>query len=299
MTRRRSIFALVAACAALLVPAATAPAASAQGSQGSGGVLMVGDSLLELSEPYMAQYLPGVPLTINPGGGYNTFQIFDLFAQSYDPALHSVIVFDGGTNDNPQYPEILAGNLSKVASMVGARCMVVPTIHGFTVNGYNNSGKNAVVAQFAASRPGTQTPDWAGFEAAHPELMQSDDLHPIAEGADARAALIAQGVRACLTGSPSGYVNAPGAGAPLGGPGAPLAREKAPPEPSAAVSRAIAARLVATEVLRHISEIAGREQRRGSMGGLLLIAAALSAGDEETGAIAAAKAGNTSGSASD
>ncbi len=76
--------------------------------------------------------------------------------------------------------------------------MVVPTIHGLTVDGVGNQGKNRVVAQFAASRPGTQTPDWAGAVAEHPELMQPDDLHPIAEGADYRAQLIVEGVESCL-----------------------------------------------------------------------------------------------------
>ena len=52
--------------------------------------------------------------------------------------------------------------------MIGDRCMVVPTIHGYTVNGVDNTGKNRVVHEFAASRPGTQTPDWAGAVAAHP-----------------------------------------------------------------------------------------------------------------------------------
>ena len=100
-------------------------------------------------------------LTINVGGGYNSYQIFDLFQESYEPS-QSVIVFDAGTNDNPAYPEILAGNLAKVAATSATRCMVVPTIHGFTVDGVDNTGKNRVVAGFAASRPGTQVPDWAG-----------------------------------------------------------------------------------------------------------------------------------------
>lgn len=166
---------------------------------GSGEVLVVGDSLEVLTIPYLKQYLPGVSLTTNAVGGYNSFQIFDLFKESYD-ASQSVIVFDAGTNDNPSYPEILAGNLDKVASTVGDRCLVVPTIHGFVVDGVNNQGKNQVVANFAASHPGTQTPDWAGAVNRHPELMQADDLHPIAEGADLRAQLIAEGVQACLDG---------------------------------------------------------------------------------------------------
>lgn len=186
----------LATLAAMLVALNLIVAPSAQAS-GSGGVLVVGDSLEELTSPYLKQYLPGVPLTVNAVGGSNSFQIFDLFQESYDPS-QSVIVFDAGTNDNPAYPEILAGNLRKVAAEIGDRCMVVPTIHGLTVNGIDSSGKNRVVEEFAASRPGTQVPDWATAEETHPELMQADDLHPIAAGAELRARLIAQGIKACL-----------------------------------------------------------------------------------------------------
>ncbi len=177
--------------AALLI-CLCAPAAQARPH-----VLVVGDSLEELTSPYLSRYLPGVELTVNAVGGYNSYQIFDLFQESYEPS-DDVIVFDAGTNDNPEYPEILAGNLAKVAETVGDRCMVVPTIHGFTVNGVDNTGKNRVVAEFAASRPGTQVPDWAGTVATRPDLMQADNLHPIEEGADYRAQLIAQGVQGCL-----------------------------------------------------------------------------------------------------
>lgn len=190
----------MAAGAALIVFALTAPAAKASGE---GGVLVVGDSLEVLTIPYLKRHLPGVPLTTNAVGGYNSYQIYDLFEESYDPS-QSVIVFDAGTNDNPAYPQILAGNLAKVTAQIGDRCMVVPTIHGLTVNGIGNNGKNSVVHSFAASRLGTQVPDWAGAVAAHPELMQADDLHPIPQGADYRARLIAQGVKGCL-----GFSHAP------------------------------------------------------------------------------------------
>jgi len=193
---------------ALVVGAAPAAAAPK--------VLVVGDSLEELTSPHLSRYLPGVELVVNAKGGYNSFQIFDLFQESYEPS-DSVIVFDAGTNDNPEYPEILAGNLAKVAGIAGNRCLVVPTIHGFTVNGVDNTGKNRVVAEFAAARPGTQVPDWAAVVATHPELMQADGLHPIEAGADYRAQLIAQGVEGCLA-----YEQA---------------RATAPPEPTAGEPR--------------------------------------------------------------
>jgi hypothetical protein len=185
----------MAIVATVLVLAASAP--SARASEGSGGVLVVGDSLEELTSPYLARYLPGVPLTVNAVGGSNSYQILELFEESYDPS-QSVVVFDAGTNDNPSYPQILAENLSKVAATIGNRCMVVPTIHGLHPGGVSDAGKNRTVAEFAASRPGTEVPDWAGFVHSHPQLMQPDHLHPIEAGAQARARLIAQGVLGCL-----------------------------------------------------------------------------------------------------
>jgi hypothetical protein len=178
----------------LLLLLAAVPAAQARATP---HVLVVGDSLAELTSPYLSRYLPGTELTVNAAGGYNSYQIFDLFQESYDPSV-DVVVFDAGTNDNPSYPEILAGNLAKVADVVGDRCIVVPTIHGLHPGGVDDSGKNRVVAEFAASRPGTQVPDWQGTVFARPELMQADNLHPIEEGADYRAQLIAQGVEGCL-----------------------------------------------------------------------------------------------------
>lgn len=180
---------LLLALLALVVTAAPATAAPK--------VLVVGDSLEELTSPYLSGYLPGVEVVVNAVGGSNSYQIFDLFQESYEPS-DSVIVFDAGTNDNPSYPQILAGNLAKVAAIVGNRCMVVPTIHGLHPGGVDDTGKNRVVAEFAASRPGTQVPDWNGVVATHPELMQSDNLHPIPAGAELRAQLIAQGVEGCL-----------------------------------------------------------------------------------------------------
>jgi hypothetical protein len=205
MPNRRGIVATLAVtlASALILVAALAP--SAQALPGNGRVLVVGDSLEELTSTYLPKLLPGVPITVNAVGGSNSFQIFDLFQESYEPS-DSVIVFDAGTNDDPEYPQILAENLQKVAAIVGERCLVVPTIHGFTVNGVDNTGKNRVVAEFAASRPGTQTPDWAGFVHTHPQLMQSDNLHPIEAGTEARAELIASGISRCLAEEPNAPV---------------------------------------------------------------------------------------------
>jgi uncharacterized protein len=194
MSRRRVAVLLLVA----LISIGRSVDASAQAPP-SGDVLVVGDSLEVLTSPYLRRYLPSVNLTVSVKGGYSSIQIFRLFQQSYNPS-QSVIVFDAGTNDNPSYPQILAARLQAVAATVGDRCMVVPTIHGLTVHGVGDAGKNRVVQQFAASRPGTQVPDWAGLVASQPELLQSDNLHPTPLGAEVRAQLIADAVTACLQG---------------------------------------------------------------------------------------------------
>ncbi|HEX5711820.1 MAG TPA: hypothetical protein VFX85_00735 [Solirubrobacterales bacterium] len=188
-----------------------------------------------------------MPVTVIAAGGYNSFQVYDLFEQSYDPAQHRVIVFDGGTNDNPSYPEILAGNLAKVAAAVGDRCMVVPTIHGLHPGGVDDSGKNQVVREFAAARPGTQTPDWQGAVFHHPELMQADNLHPIEAGSDLRARLIAEGVMACLA-----YESVATETASASSRGPVLVEAPAPIPPVGAMQRREAelSRAIGTEVLR-------------------------------------------------
>jgi hypothetical protein len=81
------------------------------------------------------------------------------------------------------------------------------------VNGINNRGKNRVVHEFAASRPGTQTPDWATAVNQNPSLLEPDNLHPNPEGSEVRAQLIAEGIRGCLTGIPTGLPAIPGAAA--------------------------------------------------------------------------------------
>lgn len=229
----------MAVAAAVLALATFAPAAAAAPQ---GGVLVVGDSLEELTSPHLAKFLPGVPLTINAVGGYNSYQILELFEESYDPS-QQVIVFDAGTNDNPSYPQILAENLGKVAATVGDRCMVVPTIHGLHPGGVDDSGKNRVVAEFAASRPGTQTPDWQGAVFRHPELMQADDLHPIEAGAELRARLIAQGVMACLAGG-AGASSAPSRGPALEEAPAHIPRSHEMERREAEISRAIGIELL-------------------------------------------------------
>ena len=92
---RRTV--LLAVASAMLAVAGCAPPASASGG---GRVLVVGDSLEELTSPYLRRYLPSVPLTVDAVGGSNSYQIYELFEESYDPS-QSVIVFDARHQRQP------------------------------------------------------------------------------------------------------------------------------------------------------------------------------------------------------
>jgi hypothetical protein len=70
----RGAIAVAALALTLLAPGARAA--------GNGSVLVVGDSLEELTSPYLERYLHGVPLTVNAVGGSNTYEIFDLFQEA-------------------------------------------------------------------------------------------------------------------------------------------------------------------------------------------------------------------------
>lgn len=163
---------------------------------GSGDILVVGDSISLGMKGYLEKAFPeGIDIDHNAVGGYNSIQIYGLFASSYKSKKHSVIIFDAGTNDNPNYPSILKSQLQKVASRVGPRrCIIVPTVNTLIVGGVGASGKNQVIRDFANSRPLTFAPNWAGKSSG----LMYDSLHPNSEGNRVRAEMLSDAVKKCF-----------------------------------------------------------------------------------------------------
>jgi lysophospholipase L1-like esterase len=188
--------ALVAA-ALLAAGAALAPAGSAQAPRiGTGTVLVIGDSLGVGTEPYLRQELPGTPILDDSLGGRPSPGGLDALRADISSS-DAVIVFAMGTNDNPAYPEIMAGNLESVAQIAGDRCIVVPTIARPPVSGVSDAGINRVINSFAASHFNVEVVDWKAAVRAQPGLLV-DGIHATPEGYALRASLIAQAVDTCL-----------------------------------------------------------------------------------------------------
>jgi hypothetical protein len=159
--------------------------------------LIVGDSVSKLTIPYMLGSLASVRLEIWQEVNSNSARGVELLEDRYAPT-QSVIVFDTGTLDPAERPAMLKRSLRKVAAKVGDRCLVVPTIERYR-SGAENIAKNRAIFAFAASRPGTQVPEWAAIADMRPKLwLQPHDFHPNHEAATYRARLVTRAVRACF-----------------------------------------------------------------------------------------------------
>jgi hypothetical protein len=107
--------------------------------------------------------------------------------------------------------------------------VVVATVSRPPYNGVGPQGLNSAITSFAGSRPNTQLVDWRAAALANPGMLNSDGVHPTPSGYAMRARLVAQGVRACLT----------GASAPPPPSAAPPATAPLPPAAPPVVSRAV------------------------------------------------------------
>jgi hypothetical protein len=220
ISRRLATIAL--ASLALLVPVASARGA---------GVFVVGDSLEVGTSPYLGRYLPGVPIHVDAKESRPSGDAVQVLRAGLRPS-DSVVVFDAGVNDDPSQPQALAADLRSAGSIAGGRCVVVATVSRPPYNGVGPQGLNAAITSFATSRPDTQLVDWRAAALANPGMINSDGVHPTPSGYAMRARLVAQGIRACLTGAA-----APAAPSPPPSVAPPPAVPSLPPAVSAAVQR--------------------------------------------------------------
>jgi hypothetical protein len=238
VTISRRLAAISLASLALLAPAASARAA---------GVFVVGDSLEVGTSPYLGRYLPGVSIHVDAKESRPSGDAVQVLRAGLRPS-DSVIVFDAGVNDDPSQPQALAADLRAVGAIAGGRCVVVATVSRPPYNGVGPQGLNGAITSFATSRPNTQLVEWRAAALANPGMLNSDGVHPTPSGYAMRAQLVAQGIRACLTGAPATASQPPPSGAP--------ALPATPPSVPPVVSRA-----------------AQRENRRAREAGLALQAA--------------------------
>jgi dienelactone hydrolase len=212
---------LLLACAACLLFAGNASAA----------VLVVGDSLVLGTSPYLKQEL-SEPVTSDGRTGRPSTEAVSVLRSKFSG--QRVVVFDAGVNDDPAQPSRLSNDLTAAGSIVGDHCLVVATMSRPPYRGVSVDGLNRAVRSFASSASNVQLVDWRGAALSNPRLINPDGVHPTAAGYRLRAQLFEQAIGAC--GTAGGGGGAPPSSGGLPPPGTPppagrRPREELPPAP--------------------------------------------------------------------
>ena len=168
---------------------AFAPATpSAASTDGNDRVLVIGDSLT-VGDGGELKALLGSRLRIDAATGRaSTAGVATL--RGTLRSTDDVIVFDLGTNDDPDRPAQLASDLREVRSIVGERCLVIAT-----VNGPAPAGLNRVLSSFAQS-DGAVLFDWH-LLASSRGLLGAGEIHPDADGYRERALGELEAISSC------------------------------------------------------------------------------------------------------
>jgi hypothetical protein len=162
---------------------------------------VVGDSLEVGSAPHLRAALAGTALDVDASPGRTSGEGAGVLARLLRPE-HDVVVFPLGTNDLGA--AAFAASLAAVGRLAGGRCVVVATIARRRPPA---SELNEVVSRFAA-RGNVQVADWRGA-AASPGVLGRDGTHATEAGYALRAQLLAEAVRACLSGDGAAGIPAP------------------------------------------------------------------------------------------
>ena len=163
-------------------------------------MLVIGDSLMVGTAPYLRGALGSVPLEIDAQKSRPSSAGLAVLAEKLRPD-HGTVVFDLGTNDLSA--STLASNLASARQLAGDRCMVVSTIARPPIRGVAASSLNQVVEQFAA-QGAVQVADWRAAVAVTPGALGSDHVHATGQGYALRASLLAEAIQSCQLGDTTG-----------------------------------------------------------------------------------------------
>jgi hypothetical protein len=117
-------------------------------SDASASVLVVGDSLVVGTAPYLKRQL-SESVTYDGRVGRPSPEAVSVLRSSFSG--QRVVVFDAGVNDDPGQPSTLSRDLASVRRLVGTRCLVVATMSRPPYNGVTVDGLNRAVRSFASS----------------------------------------------------------------------------------------------------------------------------------------------------
>ena len=194
MTARRRLLAVLAT---VLVVAATVLAGGVGPADGRGAfpperttrVLVLGDSVIKGTDPYLPGALAGREVTLDAEVSRTTGATADAaagYGTDWDVVVILVAFNDGGSAGvyQPAYRRMLD-------QFAGVDRIVLLTLH--EVRPYY-AGVNAFLRDQAAPRPNVRVADWNAVVQANPGCLSGDGLHPNSTGAQLLAGLVGEQV---------------------------------------------------------------------------------------------------------
>jgi lysophospholipase L1-like esterase len=174
-----------------------APPASSTGRT----VIMIGDSLAQGTEPYLAGQLGGWSVATDARRGRPLAEGMQVLARTQVPAGPLILAFSLFTNDAPTNVAALESAVRTSVQRTGSRgCAVWATIVRPPVGGVSYAAANAKLGQLAGDpqlRGRLLIVPWAAAVASNPSLVGKDGVHSTSAGYQERARLYAATARTC------------------------------------------------------------------------------------------------------
>ena len=164
-------------------------------------VIMIGDSLAQGTEPYLAGQLGGWSVATDARRGRPLAEGMAVLSRTQVPSGPLILAFSLFTNDAPTNVAALESAVRSSVQRAGSRgCAVWATIVRPPVGGTSYAAANAKLAQLANDpqlRGRLLIVPWAAAVASNPSLVGKDGVHATSAGYQERARLYAATARSC------------------------------------------------------------------------------------------------------
>lgn len=165
---------------------------------GAPQLAMIGDSLAQGTEPYLAAALPGWRVTTDAARSRFLLDGMAIRDTLRKPTTPVALAFSLFTNDDPRRaPELAQAAARSLDGLPSGSCAIWATIARPKVKGVSYAQANAALEDLASQVPRVKLVPWAEAAKRHRDWLREDRVHATAEGYAARAQLYAQAAAGC------------------------------------------------------------------------------------------------------
>jgi hypothetical protein len=163
---------------------------------------LIGDSLAQGAEPFLAEFLPGWRITVDAARSRFLLEGIAIRETMRKPARRPVVLaFSLFTNDHPsRAPELAYWARQSLAGLPRGSCVIWSTIVRPRVDGVSYAPANRLLLEAAREEPRLLVVPWARAVQDHRDWLRRDRVHATEEGYRARAEMYAALAKTCPLG---------------------------------------------------------------------------------------------------